>query len=672
MSNLFQDVNGTTPVTADGQPVGLVLDSSRGGALGSELIVNGTFDTDLSGWSISTGGWSWDNGTARLDGDGSLQAMNQFIAVAGKVYELTVDVSNLSGELIFYDNTTSRILQNGTNKFTFEADTNLIQFKRQGGIVTANIDNVSLKEVFGTHASQPVATQRPTYKANPDRLTLDLVDDGLLVNIPVGGWDGYMVVGTDQGTASYGVSLPAGDYELGGDYFFGNTINQVLFREGAVEPAHLKAIEYVFIGDGAKESYGDVTDFSSYWRLKNITEFPLIDTSSGINFNAAWHSNNLTSFPLIDTSNGTSFSFAWYNNDLTSFPLINTSSGTSFAYTWYNNDLTSFPLIDTSSGISFAYAWAYNNLTSFPLLDTSSGTNFQGAWQNNSLTDFPLIDTSSGIIFQGTWRDNNLTGFPLIDTGSGTNFRDAWINNSLTSFPLLDTSSGTNFQAAWYGNNLTSFPLIDTSSGTDFRGAWYGNNLTSFPLIDTSNGTDFSNAWQNNSLTEFPLLDTGSGTNFGATWRDNNLAEFPLLDTSSGTNFYAAWWGNDLTSFPLIDTSSGTNFAFAWRFNQLISFPLIDTSSGTRFDGAWDGNNALANFPANMFDNCPCTNFTDAFLGTALTQASIDGILVSINSNGTSNGTFNQTGGSAPSATGQSAIDAMRSRGWTITVTGGY
>jgi hypothetical protein len=73
-----------------------------------------------------------------------------------------------------------------------------------------------------------------------------------------------------------------------------------------------------------------------------------------------------------------------------------------------------------------------------------------------------------------------------------------------------------------------------------------------------------------------------------------------------------------------------------------------------------------------MFDNCLCTNFTGAFTNTGLTQESIDGILVSINSNGTSNGTFNQNGGSAPSATGQSAIDAMRSRGWTITVTGGY
>lgn len=74
----------------------------------------------------------------------------------------------------------------------------------------------------------------------------------------------------------------------------------------------------------------------------------------------------------------------------------------------------------------------------------------------------------------------------------------------------------------------------------------------------------------------------------------------------------------------------------------------------------------------NAFDNTPCTDFGFAFFNTNLNQASIDAILVSINTAGTSNGTFNQSGGSAPSATGQAAITAMRSRGWTVTVTGGF
>ena len=50
-STLFQNANGTTPVTAVEQPVRLMLDRSRGLVLGSELVTNGTFDTDTTGWS---------------------------------------------------------------------------------------------------------------------------------------------------------------------------------------------------------------------------------------------------------------------------------------------------------------------------------------------------------------------------------------------------------------------------------------------------------------------------------------------------------------------------------------------------------------------------------------------------------------------------------------------
>ena len=51
LSTLYQDAAGTTPVTAVEQPVGLMLDRSRGLVLGSELVTNGTFDTDTTGWS---------------------------------------------------------------------------------------------------------------------------------------------------------------------------------------------------------------------------------------------------------------------------------------------------------------------------------------------------------------------------------------------------------------------------------------------------------------------------------------------------------------------------------------------------------------------------------------------------------------------------------------------
>jgi len=299
------------------------------------------------------------------------------------------------------------------------------------------------------HATQAIAAARPIYQTSPDRITVNKVDDRMTVTVPVGGFTGTMVLGTDQGTASYGVNIPAGPYEIGGrdgQNFPGNAIVGQVIRDGALSAGDAAATEAYFVENGATAGYGAVTDFEAYWR--NWSE--------------------ITSFPLIDTSSGTSFERAWY-------------------------------------GCS-----------------------------------------------------------------------------SLTSFPTIDTSAGTNFDRAWFEcSGLTSFPPIDTSAGTTFKFTWY--------------------------------------------------------DCSS------------LTSFPLIDTSAGTNFRLAWYKC-----------------------NSLTSFPANAFDNIKGGNFTNAFGNTALTQTSIDNILVSLVASGIAAGVFNQSGGSAPSATGEAAIDTLRSRGWTVTVTGGY
>jgi len=327
----------------------------------------------------------------------------------------------------------------------------------------------------GNHAVQATAAARPTYQTSPARATIDKVDDRMTVTVPVGGFTGTMVLGTDQGTASYGVNIPAGPYEIGGrggQHFPGTAIVGQVIRDGALSDREAAATEAYFVENGATAGYGSVTDFSSYWR--------------------EW--SELTSFPLIDTSAGTSFFAAWYG--------------------------------------------CYS-LTSFPLIDTSAGTSFFAAWKN-------------------------CTG--------------------LTSFPLIDTSSGTDFKQAWFGcSSLTSFPLIDTSAGTDFNLSWYGcTGLTSFPLIDTSSGTDFKQTWS--------------------------------------------------------------------------------------------GCSSLTTIPAGLFDNVKGGDFTDAFADTALTQTSIDNILVSLVASGIAAGTrvFGQSGGSAPSSTGEAAIDTLRSRGWTVAVTGGY
>tara|TARA_R110001632_G_C11313108_1_gene414882 strand:+ start:473 stop:1513 length:1041 start_codon:yes stop_codon:yes gene_type:complete len=228
-------------------------------------------------------------------------------------------------------------------------------------------------------------------------------------------------------------------------------------------------------------------------------------------------------------------------------------------------------------------------------------------------------------------------------------------NLVISATDIGNFGSVTSFFRAWAScSSLTSFPLLDTSSGISFQQAWIGcSSLTSFPLLDLSNATRVDVAWEGCA----------------------NLTSFPLINTSNVTNFERAWWNcNGLTSFPAIDTSSGTKFNGAWmRCRTLVSFPLLDFSNAvtisTNYYAAWRDCNSLENFPSNAFDTTPAANYTNAFNSTNLTTQSIDDILVSIDTSGTINGTFTQSGGQAPSATGIAAKDSLVAKGWTITYT---
>ena len=218
------------------------------------------------------------------------------------------------------------------------------------------------------NAVQTISSRRPTYNTSPDRLSLDKVDDGLIITVPAGGWTGTMVLATDDGTASYGISIPAGAYSLGGQLFPGEAIVGALFRDGALTAAKKTDVESYFVGNGATASYGGVTSFSNYWSRNNeITEFPLIDTSSGTSFSNTWREcQSLLSFPLINTSSAASFNFTWFRcSSLTSFPLIDTSSCSSFRESWFQCYLlTDFPsnAFDNIKGGQFSSAFGQTNL----------------------------------------------------------------------------------------------------------------------------------------------------------------------------------------------------------------------------------------------------------------------------------------------------------------------
>ena len=183
-STLFQDSAGTTPVTAVGQPVGLVLDKSKGLVLGAELVVNGDFSS-ATGWTVVGGAIT--SGVLRFAAAASNSYADRVATTgiaAGKRYTITYTVVSISsGRVRTQVGGIAGIPRTlpGTYTQLFAAISNgnpAIVVEAAG--TTADIDNISVRELPGNHASQATSTARPLRQASPTRIDYDAVDDTLV------------------------------------------------------------------------------------------------------------------------------------------------------------------------------------------------------------------------------------------------------------------------------------------------------------------------------------------------------------------------------------------------------------------------------------------------------------------------------------------------------------
>jgi hypothetical protein len=189
LSSLYQDSAGTIPVTNVEQPVGLVLDTSQGLALGSNLVTNGTFDTNTTGWTAIGGGTLASVGGELLvtNTAGNYGGASQLITcVIGKRYVvsctarigttplayLLVRAGSATGTTIVSATTSSST--NVTLNIAFNA-TNTSMFVVLGNDTglgaTAFYDTVTFQEVAGNHFVQSTSAARPVLSARVNLLT---------------------------------------------------------------------------------------------------------------------------------------------------------------------------------------------------------------------------------------------------------------------------------------------------------------------------------------------------------------------------------------------------------------------------------------------------------------------------------------------------------------------
>ena len=190
LSTMFRDAAGTVPVTDVGQPVGLMLDKSKGLALSAEKLTNGDFSNGSTGWNYTARVWDFTNGFARKNPNIAGETdLTQGSAIVGKWYKVTYTISrHVSGIHYARCGSAVGVAKDGIGTFTsyvLATSTAGIGF---GASVVADLDlvNISVKEIEGNHAFQTNSASRPILRKNAvtgfNYLEFDGSDDFLQTN----------------------------------------------------------------------------------------------------------------------------------------------------------------------------------------------------------------------------------------------------------------------------------------------------------------------------------------------------------------------------------------------------------------------------------------------------------------------------------------------------------
>lgn len=192
LSTMYQDAAGTVPVTAAGQPVGLVLDKSKGLRKGANLVPQKSFAEGTAGWTLQSG-WTFTGDKVICNGSTSLLLLNTKF-VLGKRYRITIAATrtSTSGTLSIRNGATvaseiATVQATGIevierNVHVSDNNSPHIYFLSQGWV--GEIISISIEEIAGNHAYQTQSSMRPLLVASPQRLDYDTVDDKLTTTLP--------------------------------------------------------------------------------------------------------------------------------------------------------------------------------------------------------------------------------------------------------------------------------------------------------------------------------------------------------------------------------------------------------------------------------------------------------------------------------------------------------
>ena len=169
---VYQDSAGATVAAAAGDPVGLILDTAKGGLdqLGSDLVSNGTFASDTV-WTKGAN-WTIGSGVATKTGGAANNLTQTISSTAGLWYRITMDVTRTAGTLtvsLGTSGTTYAMSASGSYTFYILAGSSTQTLTLAGDSSFAGtVDNVTARLVPGSHAYQTTSGSRPLLARTPD------------------------------------------------------------------------------------------------------------------------------------------------------------------------------------------------------------------------------------------------------------------------------------------------------------------------------------------------------------------------------------------------------------------------------------------------------------------------------------------------------------------------
>jgi len=458
-----------------------MLDKSKGLTLGPELVTNGAFDTDTDGWSAFGSGITLSYSSGRLrtvvsNSNGTVGARQVISGLtAGKTYLISADFWDItnsatngptlrwangdvtSGFTVIYNDSTGAEDGLTVSGVVVPSGTSItvgLVSGGNGGSLTAEYDNISVKELPGFHATQPTAAARPTYGIVPAGGRRNLVTYSNDDFTSIGPWEPNVGVSTSVGA---GVS-PSGETDAveviensatSGHY----VTSSITVTSGATLTfsCHVKS------GNGSR---------SALMRTNNegTTTYIIFDFSTGM---VTESGADVTQSTVDDLGNG------WYRLSFTYVQSADTTSGMIVGLSNSTTPATSVPtyLGDGTSSILIygaqlelgSTATAYQRVsTEFDV--TEAGVTSLGYLSFDGVDDWMVTPTiTPGIdkvqVFAGAKANANVTAIILEHSvNTGTNNGSLALYRDSTGYGF--NSKGTTLRAA---NVTTGFSSPDDS-----------------------------------------------------------------------------------------------------------------------------------------------------------------------------------------------------------------